>query len=131
MRERLYSFMRGRYGVDSLGYFLMWITIGVLFFNLFFRSSFLNLLGTVFIVYTYFRMFSKNYVKRSSENTWYLNHTKNIRRWIEKKKNRIKIRKTHKIYVCPSCKQKVKVPKGKGKIEITCPKCREKFIRRS
>ncbi len=131
MREKLYRFMQGRYGVDALGYFLMWFTMGVLILNMFVQNGFLSIAGSFLIFLTYFRMLSRNYSKRSAENTWYLKHTRVVRNWFNMNKIRMKTKKTHRIYTCPHCKQKVKVPKGKGRIEICCPKCREKFIRRS
>lgn len=131
MREKLYRFMQGRYGVDALGYFLMWFTMGVLILNMFVQNGFLGIAGTFLIFLTYYRMLSRNYSKRSAENTWYLKHTRIVRNRFNIHKIRMKIKRTHRIYACPHCRQKVKVPKGKGRIEISCPKCREKFIRRS
>ena len=75
--------------------------------------------------------FSRNIYKRASENQVFLNKTANIRSKINSQKFIMKQRKTHRIYKCPTCNQKVRVPKGKGKISIHCPKCDTYFIKRS
>ena len=73
----------------------------------------------------------ENIYKRASENQNFLNKTANIRRKINNQKSIFKQRKVYRIYKCPTCKQKVRVPKGKGKISIHCPKCDTYFIKRS
>ena len=83
------------------------------------------------IIWSYFRMFSKDYSRRSAENRWYLNKTYKIRSKFAGLKNWMAQSKDYHIYKCPSCKQKSRIPRGKGKIEIRCPKCSTTFIKRS
>ena len=79
----------------------------------------------------YFRIFSRNIQQRYAENQKYLQMTSKFRFRFNKEKNLMKQRKTHHIYSCPGCGQKVRIPRGKGKIEIECPKCHTKFVKRS
>jgi len=76
-------------------------------------------------------MFSKKYEKRNAENVWFLERTTKSREWINRRLARFRIRRTHHIYTCPGCKQKIKIPKGKGVVTITCPKCRIEFTKKS
>lgn len=131
MREKMMNFMRGRYGFDRFTNFLMGFACVIIFINIFIRSNVVNLLGLAVFIYAYYRIFSKNISKRSAENTWYLNKTYGIRRFFLKGKDQARIRRTHHIYKCPKCGQKMKVPRGRGKIEVTCPKCRYEFVKRS
>lgn len=94
-------------------------------------SETLNLIAWALIIYTYFRIFSRNTYKRAAENQAYLSKTYKLRNWFAKQKNMMKQRKTHHIYKCPTCKQKIRIPRGKGKIEIRCPKCYTTFIKNS
>ncbi|MDD2979435.1 MAG: hypothetical protein PHN80_05630 [Hespellia sp.] len=135
MKEKLMRFMQGRYGVDSLSKFLLVIGVAAVVLSSFtggnIAGRIIYIIGWVAIILTYFRMFSKNYTKRSAENQTYLNKTYKIRCWFAKQKNLISQRKVYHIYKCPNCKQKIRVPKGKGRIEISCPKCRTSFIKKS
>ena len=65
------------------------------------------------------------------QNQKYLQMTSKLRLRFNKEKNLMKQRKTHHIYACPGCGQKIRIPRGKGKIEIECPKCHTKFVKRS
>lgn len=131
MKEKFMRFMYGRYGMDSLGKFTISVGLVTIILSMFVRWRFLPLFSWICIIYAYYRMFSKNIYKRSSENQWYLNKTYKVRTFINKQKNLLVQRKTHHIYTCPSCKQKIRIPRGKGKIEIRCPKCNTTFIKRS
>lgn len=123
--------MAGRYGMDSLGRFTMSLALIFVILNMFTSNFLVTLLFWVCIILTYFRMMSRNIYKRSSENQEFLNRTSSLRRWFYTQKNTFAQRKTHHIYKCPSCKQKIRVPRGKGRIEIRCPKCNTKFIKKS
>lgn len=89
------------------------------------------ILGWAAIIYCYFRIFSKNITKRYAENQKYLAKTYKLRSFFYKQKELMKQRKVYHIYKCPSCKQKIRIPRGKGKIEVRCPKCGTTFIKKS
>ena len=135
MRNKMAGFMVGRYGPDELARFeliVLWIPM---LFSIFIRNPIINLLCwflmLALVVHTYVRMFSKNISKRYAENQKFLNIRYQMVVRFSKRKNRIKQMKTHRFYKCPTCKQEVRVPKGHGKICITCPKCRDQFVTRS
>ena len=136
MREKLLKFMEGRYGVDAFARFTMIVALACIVISIFFpgRSAvgaLLNTVGLIAIIYTYFRMFSRNIQKRYRENEKYLSMTSGIRQRLRREKNIMQQRRTHHIYTCPSCGQKIRIPRGKGRIEIDCPKCHTKFIKNS
>ena len=131
MREKMIHFMRGRYGVDQLGMFLAGFSFFLMVINIFIKNPIISIVVFGLLVYLYFRMFSRNIVKRSDENTLYLKKTFKIRTRISREKGYMQLRKTHHIYHCPSCRQRIKIPRGKGKISITCPKCSKEFVRKS
>lgn len=137
MRDKFNKFMQGRYGVDELSRFTMGVALVLIiltmFVNIVNRSvgSVLDFLGIAAIVYAYFRIFSRNIQQRYAENQKYLQMTSKLRLRFNKEKNLMKQRKTHHIYGCPGCGQKIRIPRGKGKIEIECPKCHTKFVKRS
>ena len=137
MRDKFNKFMQGRYGVDELSRFTMGVALALIiltmFVNIVNRSvgSVLDFLGIAAIVYAYFRIFSRNIQQRYVENQKYLQMTSKLRLRFNKEKNLMKQRKTHHIYACPGCGQKIRIPRGKGKIEIECPKCHMKFVKRS
>ena len=137
MRDKFNKFMQGRYGVDELSRFTMGVALALIiltmFVNIVNRSvgSVLDFLGIAAIVYAYFRIFSRNIQQSYAENQKYLQMTSKLRLRFNKEKNLMKQRKTHHIYACPGCGQKIRIPRGKGKIEIECPKCHTKFVKRS
>ncbi len=131
MKEKFYRFMQGRYGADQLSRFLIGLMVALLIVNLFARNPLLDILVFALMIWGYFRMFSRNIPKRYGENQKYLQVTQKIRYKFNREKSLMQQRKTHHIYRCPGCKQQIRIPKGKGKIQITCPKCRMEFIKNS
>lgn len=131
MKEKFRKFMIGRYGVDSLSKFMLGTAVALLVFAMGFRNNFLNTLACLLVLLCYFRMFSRNYQKRAEENQKFLELKGKAATFLKREKEYFEQRKTHHIYKCPSCKQKIRVPKGKGKICITCPKCHTEFIKKS
>lgn len=135
MKEKFIRFMQGRYGVDDLSKFTMGAAFVCVLLAIFAGRSnmgaLLDTLGLAAIIYTYFRIFSRNIQKRYGENQRFLARTAKIRQRFQKEKGLMAERKTNHIYTCPGCGQKIRIPKGKGKIEIDCPKCHTKFVKRS
>ncbi len=123
--------MQGRYGADQMGQMLSAVSMVFLIISLFSRNQAWFLLAVIGIVYNYFRMFSKNISKRYAENQKYLTMTAGIRRKLASWKSQLAQRKIYHIYRCPGCKQKIRVPRGRGKIEIRCPKCNTRFVKKS
>ncbi len=130
MREKLVRFMQGRYGVDQFNRFLMILAMILMVFSIF-GADVCYVLAIAVMIYAYYRMFSKQIYKRSGENQKYLQYEWKVKGWFGKKKSEIHQRKTHHIYKCPNCKQKIRVPKGRGRIAITCRKCHHEFIKKS
>lgn len=122
-------FMFGRYGLDQLNVVLMVAAVALCLISFLFSrinavwtvalSFVLNLLSYVLLFWYIFRAFSRNIEKRNRENRRFLA----FRSRLTDKQNRY--------YRCPNCKQTVRVPRGRGKICIKCPKCSEKFVRKS
>jgi len=131
MREKLIRFMQGRYGTDQFSRFLLGVALVMVVLSLFIRSGIWSILVFALIIYCYFRMFSRNIPKRYAENQKYLQMTAVFRRKWATFRRDMRERKTHHIYKCPGCGQKIRVPRGRGKIAIRCPKCNREFIRRS
>lgn len=130
-RQKVMQFMQGRYGADQFSKFLIYLSLILLVITLFCRNNFIYYIAVIVLFYSYFRMLSRNISKRYAENQKYLS----VRYKVVGKFNWIKLRikdsKTHRIFKCPSCSQKIRVPKGKGRISIKCPKCRIEFIKKT
>ncbi len=131
MKEKFYRFMQGRYGADELSKFLVGLGMALIILNILTKNFIFNLLFWVCLIYSYFRMFSKNYSARYAENQKFLEMKNRLKyKWENHKKMREQ-KKIYHIYSCPYCKQKIRIPKGKGTIIITCPKCKQEFGKRS
>ena len=116
-------FMQGRYGNDKLNTTILIVALVISLLQLFMPNYGLRwalmLISYGFLGWAIFRMLSRNTYKRYEENRKYL-------RFLDRLKD-----KDHRYFDCPRCHQAVRVPKGKGKISITCPKCKEKFIKKT
>lgn len=128
---KMQQFMAGRYGNDEFTVFLIIASLLFTFLGNFRPIRFMYFIGVALICFGLFRSLSKNYEARRKELNWFL-------RWSEKPKaelkllgNQIRDRKTHRYFKCKECKTVLRVPKGRGKIEITCPKCRMKTIKKT
>lgn len=121
----------GRYGVDQFARFLNLFVIILLVVSMLTRQWVLYLFALALMTYSYFRIFSRNRSKRYAENTKYLQKTVKIRGYFATLSRDMRTRRTHHIYRCPSCRQKIRIPRGKGKIAVRCPKCSTEFIKKS
>ena len=116
-------FMEGRYGNDKLNMWILGAGVVACLVSMFVPTAIVKLILTlvsyVLMFWAIFRCFSRNTYKRYRENRRFLMLLDRFRD------------REHRYFDCPKCRQNVRVPRGKGKISITCPKCREKFIRKT
>lgn len=127
--------MYGRYGTDKLNMFLVIMLLVFAVGNFSVRNEYFSMVFTswefLLIFLIYYRMFSKNISKRYAENQKYLSIENRVRRFFGKSKYMQQQRKEFHIYTCPQCKQKIRIPRRKGKISIRCPKCGNEFVKNS
>ena len=131
MKERMQRFMAGRYGNDQLNQFIFIVAIISMVLEIITRQSLFYTLTLVLLILAYVRVFSRNINKRYEENMKFLQKKDAILNKFRKQKYYAAQHRNFHIYTCPQCKQKIRIPKGKGKIRITCPKCRTSFIKKS
>ncbi len=116
-------FMAGRYGTDKLNMVILCVGLVISLITVFVDNAPVNLILTFLsygcLFFSLFRCFSRNTYKRYQENRSFL-------LLIDQIKDR-----DHRYFDCPRCRQLVRVPRGKGKISITCPKCKEKFVKKT
>lgn len=122
MKGWFQRFMSGRYGFDQFSGFLCIASLILIVIGAW-VSPVLYWLGLAAIIYSYFRILSRNTRKRYAENLKYLSYQSRAAAWFAKQQVRFKQRKEYHYYRCPQCGQQLRVPRGRGKISITCPKC--------
>lgn len=130
MREKMMRFMQGRYGNDRLGQVMLVLALVCVVLSLF-RIPFISTAGLVILILSYYRMFSRQISKRAAENQRYLRLEWKLRAKLQGRKQALSQRRTHRIYRCPSCRQKIRVPRNRGRIAITCRKCGTEFIKKT
>lgn len=131
MMNRLRAFMAGRNGMDGLG---MALLIAAVVANLLSRfvhtergASALSLIALVLMVWCLYRIFSRNIAARQKENQKFTGIFSRVKSGAADVKYRMDNASEYKFFTCPGCKNRLRVPRGKGKIQITCPKCGQRF----
>lgn len=130
MRNAIQRFMYGRYGNDQFGFFLLGLAVFLSLLAALSDFVLLNLVAEVIILYALFRMFSRNTYKRREENRKFLHRVNPFLKWFRLQQT-IRKDKTHRYFKCPNCSQYLRVPRGKGKITVTCRSCRASFQEKS
>lgn len=123
--------MYGRYGTDQLGFFTLLLMLVLNMVFAFTGWDVLYILSFALAILAIYRIFSKNIGKRYEENRKFLQMTAPVRSFFSAKTAGLLDLRTHRHFRCPQCKQKIRVPRGKGNIQITCPKCRHEFVKKS
>ena len=121
--------------MDQLGQFMVWTVLALIIINLLVRpplpSRIIDTLEMAGLVVMYFRMFSRNIGKRYQENQAFLR----LRFYVTEYWNKVKFGfaegRRYRIFKCPGCSQKIRIPRGHGKVSIHCPKCGMDFIKKS
>lgn len=136
-RADMKEVMKRRCGLDELNNFIMLIGFIFVLIALFTSSWICILVAAVFVVLCYLRVFSKKLEKRKRENAVYMRYMggavsriryckKSVRMWFKTMDDT-----EYYYFVCNSCHQIVRLPKGKNKISVRCPKCSKTFIKRT
>lgn len=124
LRWKLSNFMQQRNGNDELCRITFIVSIIVYVLSVLFNSSLFYLLALCGIIYSLFRMLSRNISARQKENQQFL-------QFFNLQKKRFSMRKEYRIFTCKGCGKHIRVPRKKGKVEVTCPICGQKAIHRT
>ena len=130
IRNALQRFMYGRNGGDHLSLFLIAVYFVLNLLSAITNVGILGTIGDVLVLYALFRTLSRNLPKRRDENARFLKTIEPVRRWLRLQKT-IRTDKEHRYFKCPNCGQQLRVPRGKGKITVTCRGCGASFQEKS
>ena len=138
LRYKLAVFMQGRCGADQFNRFLSGLALVLIILQIVLRRRIFYWLTLIVLIYLYFRMFSRNLGKRYQENMKYMEYAAKAKTFFGDVKYRIThAKELHErnrgfhIYSCPRCRQKIRIPKGKGNIMVRCPRCSFEFHKKS
>ncbi len=112
-------FFYGRYGVDQLSTVLLVLGIVLCIVGMMTRVTWLTYVSYIPLILAIYRTYSRNLQARRRENQRLLSLVKQLKD------------RDNRYFSCPKCRQKVRVPKGKGTIKIRCPKCGEQFVKKT
>ena len=123
---------RGRYGIDPLNRTLLIVALvfsiaSTLTRSIQILSAILSGLSLALLVIMLLRTFSRNFEKRQQELQRYFSITDRIRACPQ----RMRDRRNYKYLSCPQCMQKLRVPRGKGRLRVTCTRCGNRFETKS
>ena len=131
IRAGFARFMSGRTGVDQLSYAMVIAALVMTIIGGIAGIGLLTLMADALILLAFYRMLSKNRLKRAQENANYLQKTQKLRRAVTEWVNRVKNSKKYRYLTCPKCKARLRVPRGVGSVTITCKSCGNKFDKKA
>lgn len=128
--QKLREFMYGRYGTDMLS--LALVIAGFVLNTLYVLtySRLLYLISLAAYGFALFRTLSRNIPARRKENEKFMSLWHKIKNWWNGLRADLEERKTYRHFKCPSCGQKIRIPRGRGKVEICCPRCSNRFVKK-
>ena len=130
-QRRLMEWLRGRQGPDDLAVFSVNLAIVIVLVNVFARTGWLGWVGLALVAYAMFRIQSRNLGARARVNEAFLRALGPARPWVQNPRAAWAELRAYKHVRCSSCRQRVRVPRGKGRLRVTCPRCKTKFEVRS
>lgn len=126
-------FMYGRHGIDRLGFGLAVLLLLLGIVSLFVSGTGSIVLWAIQMLvlgWMLFRMFSRNNPSRAKEDEWFAGKVSAVTKKLSPAIGRMKDRE-HKYFRCPKCRARLRVPRGRGRITVTCPKCGNKFDKKA
>lgn len=117
--QKIAAWFRRCYGTDQLNLTILTVDLILCIAGLFIRNGWISLLTYLPMLLVLYRMLSHDHYRRRQENRRFL-------QLVDRVKDR-----DNRYFKCPKCRQMVRVPKGKGKLSITCPRCKETFIKKT
>lgn len=129
--NRYQRFMYGRYGNDELNFALIFLSLLLSLVSNFDKLWFLYFISAVPVIVAVFRALSRNTNERYNERIRFIGIISAFKNKYIKIRNRCRDKKTHKFFTCKKCKATLRLPKGRGKIKITCPKCGNIMIKKT
>ena len=131
IRNFLRNFMAGRYGPDHLNVAMIVVSLVLSLLHGIVRLAPIMYISYAVLALAAFRMLSRNINKRRAENDKFIRYWWPIKTKASRTIANVRHRKTHRFLKCPSCGNTLRVPRGKGKLQITCPRCGERFIKKT
>lgn len=122
-------FFIGRNGPDQLSMAIMLLAIAASFVQYFVKWNYIWIISMAIFAFAAFRMLSRNIQQRRKENFAFMNMVNKVKTWYYKSKAKSDQRKLYKVFKCQTCGQKLRVPRGKGKVSIKCSKCGNRMTR--
>ena len=126
IRNALQRFMYGRYGNDQLNMVLVLLSLALYLVFVVTSWTFLYAVSFMLMAAALFRCLSRNYDRRRAENGKFLSLVQPVTRWYRLRRT-IRRDKDHCYFKCPNCGQQLRVPRGKGRITVTCRGCGASF----
>ena len=130
IRNALQRFMYGRYGNDQLNMVLVLLSLALYLVFVVTSWTFLYAVSFMLMAAALFRCLSRNYDRRRAENGKFLSLVQPVTRWYRLRRT-IRRDKDHCYFKCPNCGQQLRVPRGKGRITVTCRGCGATFQEKS
>jgi ribosomal protein S27E len=119
--------MAGRNGIDQMNIILLVMVLALNFAGRFTDLLIFRLLASIALVYTVYRILSRNLAQRRAENYRLMHFPVYLRQLQRSRRERRKQSGEYRFFTCPDCRNKLRVPRGKGKLQITCPRCGQRF----
>ena len=130
-QKKAAEWLQGRNGSDELGICVSLVALILVIVNIFLNSFIISVIALVLIVYTFWRSASRNLEARENENGVFCEFLGPVRPWVRNPVEAFSEARAYRHFKCPECGQRVRVPRGKGKVRVRCPKCSTKFDARS
>lgn len=130
-QKRIADWFKDRRGPEELANFCVVVALVLVVINIFASQLWITIVALALVAYAVWRMCSKNVVGRAKENVTFLRMLGPVRPWVQDPSAAMSETRTYKHVKCPNCGQKIRLPRGKGNLRVTCPTCHEKFESKS